>query len=90
MGRLKDKIAIVTGGNGGIGLATAKRFVAEGAFVYLTGRRQSELDKALTEVGQNAVAVQGDVTQIADLDRLFDQVRQEKGRVDVLFANAGR
>jgi len=90
MGRLKDKIAIVTGGNGGIGLATAKRFVAEGAFVYLTGRRQSELDKAVAEVGQNARAVQGDVTQIADLDRLFDQVRQEKGRVDVLFANAGR
>ena len=90
MGKLENKIAVVTGGNGGIGLAAAKSFVAEGAFVYITGRRQDELDKAALEIGQNTKAIQGDVTRLSDLDDLFDTVNREKGRIDVLFANAGR
>src|SRR6185295_17579509 len=90
MGKLENKIAVVTGGNGGIGLAAAKNFVAEGAFVYITGRRQDELDKAVAEIGQNTKAIQGDVTRLSDLDDLFDTVNREKGRIDVLFANAGR
>jgi NAD(P)-dependent dehydrogenase (short-subunit alcohol dehydrogenase family) len=89
MGRLEDKTAVITGGNSGIGLAAAKRFVAEGAFVYITGRRQAELDAAIKAIGANAVAVQGDVTKSDDLDRLFTQVRDERGAIDVLFANAG-
>ena len=89
MGKLSGKIAVVTGGNSGIGLATAKRFVAEGAFVYITGRRQANLDEAVKEIGKDVVGVQGDVSRLADLDRLFEQVKREKGRVDVLFANAG-
>jgi NAD(P)-dependent dehydrogenase (short-subunit alcohol dehydrogenase family) len=87
--RLTDKIALVTGGSSGIGLATAKRFVAEGAYVFITGRRQSELDAAAKELGGNATAVRSDVANLADLDRLFDSIQQQKGRVDVLFANAG-
>jgi NAD(P)-dependent dehydrogenase (short-subunit alcohol dehydrogenase family) len=89
MGKLTGKIAVVTGGNSGIGLATAKRFVAEGAFVYITGRRQANLDSAVKEIGSNVVAVQGDVSSLDDLDRLFDQIKRERGKVDVLFANAG-
>ncbi len=89
MGKLSGKIAVVTGGNSGIGLATAKRFVAEGAFVYITGRRQANLDEAVKEIGKDVIGVQGDVSSLGDLDRLFDQVKREKGRVDVLFANAG-
>jgi NAD(P)-dependent dehydrogenase (short-subunit alcohol dehydrogenase family) len=90
MGKLKGKIAVITGGNSGIGLATAKRFVEEGAFVFITGRRQDELDKAVKEIGENAAAIQSDVTKLDDLDRLFETIKNEKGRVDVLFANAGR
>jgi NAD(P)-dependent dehydrogenase (short-subunit alcohol dehydrogenase family) len=89
MGKLEGKIALVTGGNSGIGLATAKRFVEEGAFVYITGRRQDSLDEAVKLIGKNVTAVQGDVSKLADLDRLFAQIRDEKGRLDVVFANAG-
>src|SRR4051812_39755559 len=89
MGKLSGKIALVTGGNSGIGLATAKRFVDEGAYVYITGRRQASLDAAVKEIGGNVTGVQGDVANLADLDKLFAQIKQEKGRLDVLFANAG-
>ncbi len=89
MSRLAGKIAVVTGGNSGIGLATAKRFVEEGAYVFITGRRQPELDKAVKEIGRNVRAVQGDVTRIEDLDRLFAIVAEEKGHLDVLVANSG-
>ena len=88
-GKLAGKVAVVTGGNSGIGLATAKRFVEEGAFVYITGRRKEELDAAVKEIGRNVAAVAGDVSKLADLDRLYETVKREKGRVDVLFANAG-
>lgn len=87
--KLKNKVAVVTGGNSGIGLATAQRFVAEGAQVFITGRRQSELDKAVQLIGGNVTAIQGDVSKLADLNRLFATVKQKAGRVDVLFANAG-
>jgi NAD(P)-dependent dehydrogenase (short-subunit alcohol dehydrogenase family) len=89
MSYLKDKIAVITGGSSGIGLAIAQRYVAEGAFVYITGRRQAELDKAVELIGSNAKAVQGDVSNLDDLDRLYAQVKKEKGRVDVLVANSG-
>src|ERR1700722_15102553 len=89
MGRLDGKIAVVTGANSGIGLASAKRFVAEGAQVVITGRRQSELDKALDIIGGNVMAVQGDVSNLSDLDRLFETVKSAKGHIDVLLANAG-
>ncbi len=89
MAKLEGKIAVVTGGNSGIGLATAKRFVAEGAHVFITGRRQAELDAAVSQIGKNVSGVQGDVSNLADLDRLYATVKQQKGRVDVLFANAG-
>ncbi len=88
-GKLEGKIAIVTGGNSGIGLATAKRFVSEGAYVFITGRRQAELDAAVKEVGPNATGVQGDVANLGDLDRLYATVQAKKGRIDILFANAG-
>jgi NAD(P)-dependent dehydrogenase (short-subunit alcohol dehydrogenase family) len=87
--KLKGKIALVTGGNSGIGLATAQEFVKEGSFVYITGRRQPELDQALQKIGSNAAAVRADVSSLADLDRLYAQIIQEKGRLDVVFANAG-
>ena len=87
--KLSNKIALVTGGSSGIGLATAKRFASEGAYVFITGRRQTELDAAAKELGGNATAVRGDVANLADLDRLFDTIKQQKGRLDVLFANAG-
>src|SRR5215472_8263638 len=87
--RLDGKIAVITGGNSGIGLATAQRLVQEGAFVFITGRRQDELDKAVTQIGGNVMDVQGDVSNTADLDRLYDTVKQQKGRIDILFANAG-
>ncbi len=89
MGKLDGKIALVTGGNSGIGLATAKRFAAEGATVYITGRRQDALDAAVSEIGAGAVGVQGDVSNLADLDRLYAQIEREQGRLDVVFANAG-
>jgi NAD(P)-dependent dehydrogenase (short-subunit alcohol dehydrogenase family) len=89
MNRLAGKVALVTGGNSGIGLATAKQFVNEGAYVYITGRREAELAAAVKEIGSNVAGVQGDVSNPADLDRLFAEIQQEKGRLDILFANAG-
>jgi NAD(P)-dependent dehydrogenase (short-subunit alcohol dehydrogenase family) len=89
MGRLEGKVAVITGGNSGIGLATAKRFAAEGARLFITGRRQAELDAAVREIGHGARGEQGDVARLADLDRLFEIVRREAGTIDVLFANAG-
>ena len=87
--KLEGKVAVITGGSTGIGLATAKRFVEEGAYVFITGRRQKELDAAVKEIGRNVTAVQGDVSKLADLDRLFETVKKTKGQFDVLFANAG-
>jgi NAD(P)-dependent dehydrogenase (short-subunit alcohol dehydrogenase family) len=89
MGKLDGKIALVTGGNSGIGLATAKQFVQEGAYVFITGRRKRELSAAIKEIGRNVTGVQGDMSKLADLDRLFAQIKQEKGRLDIVFANAG-
>lgn len=89
MGRLEGKIAVITGGNSGIGLATAKRFVAEGAEIFITGRRQEELDRAVEAIGPGVTAVQGDVSRLDDLERLFETVRAKSGRIDILFANAG-
>ena len=86
---LEGKVAVITGGNSGIGLATARRFVAEGAHVFITGRRQAELDEAVRQVGEHVTGVQGDVSSLADLNRLFATVEQQQGRLDVLFANAG-
>jgi NAD(P)-dependent dehydrogenase (short-subunit alcohol dehydrogenase family) len=89
MGKLAGKIAVITGGNSGIGLATAQRFVAEGAYVFITGRRQAELDAAVKLIGNNVTGVQGDVANLADLDRLYAVVKEQQGRIDILFANAG-
>jgi len=89
MGKLEGKIALVTGANSGIGLATAKSFVTEGAYVYITGRRDSELARAAAAIASNVTAVPGDVSKPADLDRLFAQILREKGRLDIVFANAG-
>jgi NAD(P)-dependent dehydrogenase (short-subunit alcohol dehydrogenase family) len=89
MGKLEGKIALITGGNSGIGLAAAKRFVAEGAYVFVTGRRKAELEAAVKEIGENTAGVEGDVSNLADLDRLFARIKDQKGRIDVLFANAG-
>lgn len=88
MGKLDNKIAVITGGSSGIGLATAQAFIKEGAYVYITGRRRDELDKALALLGSQAAAVQGDIADLDDLDRLYAKVRAEKGRVDVVVANA--
>ncbi len=89
MNKLTGKVALVTGGNGGLGLATAKRFAAEGATVFITGRRQAELDAAIREIGAGAIAIQGDIANLADLDRMFATIREHSGRLDILFANAG-
>ena len=90
MGKLEGNIAVITGGNSGIGLATAQQFVLDGAYVFITGRRQSELDSAATQIGKNNVtAVQGDVSNLADLDRLYAKVKEQKGQINILFANAG-
>ena len=89
MGKLDGKIALITGGNSGIGLATAKEFVKEGAHVFITGRRQQELDAAVKEIGKNVTAVKGDVVKLDDLDRLFAQIKRDKGKLDIVFANAG-
>lgn len=87
--KLAGKVAVITGGNSGIGLATAQRFVSEGAYVFITGRRQKELDAAVKQIGGNVSGVQGDVSKLADLDRLFQVVKSQKGHIDILFANAG-
>ena len=87
--KLADKIAVITGGSSGIGLATAKRFVNEGAFVFVTGRRQSELDAAVNEIGRSVTGVPSDVSNLADIDKLYTTVKEQKGRVDIIFANAG-
>ena len=89
MSKLAGKVAVITGGNSGMGLATAERFVDEGAYVFITGRRQAELDAAVKKIGKNVTGVQGDVANLADLDRLYATVKEQKGKVDVLFANAG-
>ena len=89
MGKFEGKIALVTGGTSGIGLATAQKFVNEGAYVYITGRRQNELDKAVNQIGKNVTGVQGDISKLEDLDKLYDLIKQEKGKLDILFANAG-
>jgi NAD(P)-dependent dehydrogenase (short-subunit alcohol dehydrogenase family) len=87
--RLEGKTAVITGGTEGIGFATAKLFVEEGAYVFITGRRQKELDAAVKAIGSNVSGVQGDVAKLADLDRLYDTVGRIKGRIDIVFANAG-
>ena len=89
MKRLEGKVAVVTGGNSGIGFATARRFAAEGAHVFITGRRQAELDAAVKQIGRQATGIQGDVANLTDLDRLYAAVKQQQGRIDILFANAG-
>jgi NAD(P)-dependent dehydrogenase (short-subunit alcohol dehydrogenase family) len=87
--KLEGKIALITGGNSGIGLLTAKKFVSEGAYAFITGRREAELTEAAKQIGRNVRGVQGDVSSLGELDRLFAQIKREKGRIDVLFANAG-
>ena len=94
MKKLEGKVAVITGGTSGIGLATGQRFVSEGAYVFITGRRRSELDAAVKQIGKNnnnnnVTGVQGDVSNLADLDRLYGTVKEQKGRIDILFANAG-
>ena len=89
MGKLEGKIALITGGNSGIGLATATRFVNEGAYVFITGRRDPALAGAVKEIGKSVTGVQGDVSNLNDLDRLFGQIKREKGKLDIVFANAG-
>src|SRR3989475_5516631 len=89
MNKLEGKTALITGGTSGIGLATAKAFVNEGAYVFITGRREAELAAAVKEIGRNVTGIQGDVSNLGDLDRLFAQIKQEKGRLDIVFANAG-
>lgn len=89
MGKLDKKVAVITGGSSGIGLATAKKFVEEGAYVFITGRRESELAKAKAAIGKNVTTVQGDVARIEDLDRLYQTVKAEQGKVDIVMANAG-
>src|SRR5947208_2987302 len=89
MGKLEGKTALITGGNSGIGLATAKQFVNEGAYVFISGRRDTELAAAVKEIGENVTGTQGDVSNLGDLDRLFAQIKREKGKLDIVFANAG-
>src|SRR5215813_10554057 len=89
MGKLSGKVAVITGGNSGIGFATAKRFAEEGADVVITGRRKKELDEAAAAIGKSVLAVQGDVSRLADLDRLYANIRETRGHIDILFANAG-
>jgi NAD(P)-dependent dehydrogenase (short-subunit alcohol dehydrogenase family) len=89
MGKLEGKVAVITGGSSGMALASAKRFVEEGAYVFITGRRQEALDEAVKLIGRNVTGVRGDAANLDDLDRLFDTVKREKGKIDVLFASAG-
>ena len=90
MGRLEGKFAVITGGSSGLALESAKRFVEEGAYVFITGRRQEALDEAVKLIGRNVTGVRGDASNLDDLDRLFDTVKWEKGKIDVLFASAGK
>jgi NAD(P)-dependent dehydrogenase (short-subunit alcohol dehydrogenase family) len=90
MGKLEGKVAVITGGSSGLALESAKRFVEEGAYVFIVGRRQEPLDEAVKLIGRNVTGVRGDVSNLDDLDRLFDTVKQEKGKIDVLFASAGK
>src|SRR6476619_7798787 len=89
MNKLDGKVAVVTGGSSGIGLATAQRFADEGAHVFITGLSKKELDQAVTQIGKSVTGVQGDVSKLHDIDRLFDKVKKQKGKIDILFANAG-
>ena len=89
MGKLEGKVAVITGGSSGMALASAKRFVQEGAYVFITGRRQDALDEAVKLIGRNVTGVRGDAANLDDLDRLFDTVKREKGKIDVLYASAG-
>jgi len=86
--KFEGKVTVITGGSSGIGRATTRRFVSEGTYVYITGRRQSELDASVRQIGKNMTGVQGDVSQLADLDHLYATVQQQHGRIDVVFANA--
>ncbi len=90
MGKLEGKVAVITGGSSGLALESAKRFVEEGAYVFIVGRRQEQLDEAVKLIGRNVTGVRGDVSNLDDLDRLFDIVKREKGKIDVLFASAGK
>lgn len=87
--KLEGKIAVITGGNSGIGLATAKRFVTEGAYVFITGRRQKQLDLAVSEIGKNVMGIQSDVSNLADIDKIYNTVKDQKNHIDIIFANAG-
>jgi NAD(P)-dependent dehydrogenase (short-subunit alcohol dehydrogenase family) len=89
LNRLDGKVAVITGGNSGIGLAGAKLFVEQGAFVFITGRRQAELDQAVASIGKNVQAVQGDVSNMDDVDRIFEAVKAKHPKIDIMFANAG-
>ena len=90
MGKLEGKVAVITGGSSGMALASAKLFVEEGAYVFITGRKQEQLDEAVKLIGRNVTGVRGDAANLDDLDRLFDTVKREKGKIDVLFASAGK
>jgi len=90
MGKLEGKVAVITGGSSGLALASAKRFVEEGAYVFITGRRQEALDEAIKLIGRNVTGVRGDAASLDDLDHLFDTVKREKGKIDILFASAGK
>jgi NAD(P)-dependent dehydrogenase (short-subunit alcohol dehydrogenase family) len=87
--KLEGKIAVITGGNSGIGLATAKKFVTEGAYVFITGRRQKQLDLAVSEIGENVMGIQSDVSNLADIDKIYNTVKDQKNHIDIIFANAG-
>src|SRR5918996_1664399 len=89
MGKLEGKVAVITGGSSGMALATAKRFVEEGAYVFITGRRQEVLNEAVKLIGRNVTGVRADSANLADLDRLYEKVRSEKGHIDIVFASAG-
>ena len=89
MGKLEGKVAVITGGSSGLALASAKRFVEEGAYVFITGRRQEQLDEAVRLIGRNVTGVRGDAANLGDLDRLFDTVKRVKGKIDILYASAG-
>ena len=90
MGKLEGKVAVITGGSSGLALASAKRFVEEGAYVFITGRRQEQLDEAVKLIGRNVTGVRGDASNLDDLDRLFETIKQAKGNIDIVFASAGK